>query len=70
MKVKLIVADWLDATTGNLFVIDGAKEASVGYCPGPFIDVESEPLRIVMCHPTDEERVRAALDEEDAELVF
>lgn len=70
MKFKLIVADFLDPTTGNFFVIDGARAAVLGYNPAPFIDVETDPLRLILCHPADVKRVREALDDSDMEEVF
>lgn len=69
MTFKLIVSDLLCPVPGSMFVLDNAREAYIGFNPAPFVATESEPMRLIVCHPSDEVKVREAMADIDAEEV-
>lgn len=63
MRVRVVErAGWV--TPGEMIVIDNTRTAAIGYDPLPFLDVEDEPERIVICDPSDGEKVREAIGED------
>lgn len=70
MKVKIITREDL-TTPGDMFLLDNARMASLEFSFGdPVLIEDDEPARIIICHPTDEPRLREVFEGlSDMELI-
>lgn len=65
MKVKILPREDL-ANSGDMFLIDNARMAVVGFDLGaPFLR-EEDPARIIVCHPSDQPQLEELIAASDS----
>lgn len=65
VPTKSIIVPLAAVPTGLQFVCTSAFEARVSYNPAPFVEMDPEPIKLILCNHEDYEQVQEAVADEE-----